>query len=225
MSGRCAEESVPLSISSVTTSFAPNDTAPHLGVELWCHLLRANDTNASRGCFDSARFPSWHASWVASRLHASHFPLETHLHSHLPHLSDDDDAALPLRLRNAARGVLRGMLVSTTVFGLRAAQNAYSQKARRGVKKVPMDVAPLARFGRECLLHTSLWSSVVVVTKIAAKVVAKKAAKQAAAEQAEVKAKKAIADADKATEEEATKELAEQMMPAEEATPAKANKE
>ena len=53
----------------------------------------------------------------------------------------------------------------------------------------------------------------------------KKAAKQAAAEQAEVKAKRAVAVADKATEEEATKELVEQMMSAEEATPAKATKE
>ena len=85
---------------------------------------------------------------------------------------------------------------------------------------------PILRCGEfSCGVKASLWSSVVVVTKIAAKVVAKKAAKQAAAEQAEVKAKKAIADADKATEEEATKELAEQMMPAEEATPAKATKE
>ena len=52
-----------------------------------------------------------------------------------------------------------------------------------------------------CGVKASLWSSVVVVTKIAAKVVAKKAAKQAAAEQAEVKAKKAVAVADKATKE------------------------
>eukprot|EP00964_Phaeocystis_antarctica_P031138 scaffold17623_cov65-Phaeocystis_antarctica.AAC.3 len=68
-------------------------------------------------------------------------------------------------------------------------------------------------------------SAAAVATKIAAKVVAKKAAKQTAAEQAEVKAKKAVAVADKATKEVATKELAEQMMSAEEATPAKANKE
>ena len=37
--------------------------------------------------------------------------------------------------------------------------------------------------------------------------------------------KKAVAVADKATEEEATKQLAEQTMSAEEATPAKATKE
>ena len=49
--------------------------------------------------------------------------------------------------------------------------------------------------------NTSAADATPVATKIAAKVVAKKAAKQAAVEHAEVKAKKVVAVADKATKE------------------------
>ena len=87
----------------------------------------------------------------------------------------------------------------------------FAQHNKFGTFPVPKDMNSTKK---------SAADAAAVATKIAAKVVAKKAAKQAAAEQAEVKAKKAVAVADKET-----KQLVEQMMSAEEATPAKATKE